>query len=627
MKITLSDLLQNPDRTLSVFGMVFSFCLAFLGLSLHRPIPILIGVLIFVSCSVWLLLRTCDIRVIDLPVSGLQVKFWAILYFFLFILTMLVFYLRSNLYERPVLYFLLIALMAGVIACEIISSEKKYSGFILLQVILLGMNIASTQLLITPGLVGIDPWSHYALTRDIIRDAFIPLGDYYSKLPMFHLMSGATSLVSALPYKFATLFSISLGQIACIAIFVFLLGNYLFENHRIGLLASLLVIISDLNIRMSYWSIPNAFGALFIVIVLSLLFIRQKKSPIVVVAIPAILIMGVIILTHVIVAMCMAILLFIAWAVPYFYQKFYGPNQDYIPFLIPVGFTFAMIVWWNYMTDNVNNLASFIASGFSLPHMADYILVTTGSPLEIIIQLIFSSLGQNLFLTISIIGLLYMVSRKGNISTFSLAVIACTPLLFVFITYLLNSEIIGYRWLFISEILLSIPLALALYLVSGAYLQRSQLRYLFFLAVIGSLCFFMVMGANGNDDNHFLIPKSTLVTSEYYTEAELTGSNFFAASSSGKIFSDEDYAYNPSSSIFENVYGIPPGRLGILNFAGLSSPSVQENSIFIIRYRYISGIQNKRMPSQPDLYSYISDSQYNKIYENSALTGFGVVPA
>jgi hypothetical protein len=372
---------------------------------------------------------------------------------------------------------------------------------------------------------------------------------------------------------------------------------------------------------MSYWSIPNAFGALFIVIILYFLLVKNKSSSTLAVALPVLLVMVVIILTHVIVALCMAMLLFIAWGVPVLYRKFCAPTPDYIPLLIPIGFTFAMIVWWNYLTDNLNNLASFIVYGFSLPRLDYTQLVPVSSP-DMIIQLILSSLGQNIFLAISLIGLLYMLSRKGNLPTFSMALISFTPLVFVFITYLLSTEINGYRWLYISEILLSIPLALGLYMIAGVTIRRSSFRHLGFLFVIGTLSFLMLMGANGNDDNHFLIPDSDLVSSEYYTQAELTGSSFFAHAATGAIISDEDYAYNPSSSIFENVYGIPPERLGNLDSVKTTDRSIQKNSLIIFRNRYILGLQNKRVPSQLNLFSSISQSRYDKIYENPALAGY-----
>jgi hypothetical protein len=509
--------------------------------------------------------------------------------------------------------------MAGVLACEILTAERKHSGFILIQVILLGMSITWTQLLITPGLVGIDPWYHSALTNSIIREGILPLNYSYSKLPIFHIIIAIASITSTFSYKFAALVSVGFGQIACNALFIFLIGNYLFKNHRIGLLAALLVIIADLHIRMSYWSIPNAFGAIFITIILYLLFIRLKCSPRFETSILVILMMTVIILTHTIIAMCMAILLFIAWGVLAFYRFFHSQTEDYITLLIPIGFTVAMFAWWSYSTGNLNNLAAFIAFDFSLSRGDGFSQLAAVSPLEVI----FASIGQNLFLTISLIGILYMISRRGNSSTFSLAILSCIPLCISFLAYIINSEIIGYRWFYISEILMSVPLALALYMVCGLKLKKSLIQYLFFFGFIVTLSFFLVMGSYGNDDNHFLIPN--LGRSNYYTQAELVGSDFFAKKSTGMISSDITYAYNPSSSVFEHVYGINRDRLAILDFKVTPDKLARDNSLKILRSRYILELQKNSGSSsniQSDLYINMFNSGFSKIYENPSITGY-----
>ena len=192
----------------------------------------------------------------------------------------------------------------------------RHAGLILIQILLLGVSIAWSQLLIFPSLLGVDPWYHSALTNRIINEGFIPEGYSYSKLPLFHLTIAATSLIASLPYKLANMVSVSLGQIICNAVFVFLIADYLFKNHRVGLLAALMVVIANHHIRMTYWSIPNAFAVVFIPIVIYLALSTTKSNPrdinTLFMSIIMVLLMVVIILTHAIAAVCMAILLFVA---------------------------------------------------------------------------------------------------------------------------------------------------------------------------------------------------------------------------------------------------------------------------------------------------------------------------
>lgn len=616
MRFQYSSFLDDLDRILAIFGTIFSFILIILGVIINRPVAMIIGFLIVISCIVWLSIRKYR-SIENFPTSRFHIKFWAICFFILYTLSFLTFYLRPNLYERPLFYFILIALMAGVIACEILSAESKYTGFILVQVILLGMSITWTQNLITPSLIGIDPWYHFSLTNNIIKEGIFQLSYNYSGLPIFHLIIAITSIITTVPYKFAVLMSVSFGQIACNAFFIFLFGNYLFKNHRVGLLAALLVIISDLNIRMSYWSIPNALGAIFVIIILYVLFEKRKNTPRFVVSVLIILMMAVIILTHALMAICMAIFLFVAWSIFVFYRYFGSQTKDYFSFLIPIGFSVAMFAWWAYITNNFIYLSNFISSDYSISRGQGISKVITFPPFE----MIFGSLGQNIFLTIALIGIFYMISRKGNISTFSIAIISCTPLIFVFIAYFISSDIIGYRWLFISEILISIPLALSLLLVSSSKITRSYVRNFFFLAFIGSLTFLMIMGSYGNEDNHLFIPN--LGTSQYYTQAEMEGSNFFQTTTTGKLISDTSY----SSYVFNYYHSLPFNQLSAETFEdGMHSGKFkQDGSIKIIRSRYVDQLQQKGYSTSiilPEIKTYLSNSGFNEIYDNSAVTGY-----
>lgn len=611
--------LTNLDKLFAIFGMFFSFVFVIFGLCFNKPLSTLIGIFFFISCILWLSMRETDHFITNLPSSKFQVKVWTIFYFIFYTFSILIFYMRSNLYERPIFYFILFAFMAAVVACQIIISDRNDSGLILFQIILLGMNITWTQILITPGLVGIDPWYHSALTNHIITDGILPFGYSYSKLPIFHIIITIVSIISTFSYKFAALVSVSFGQIACNALFIFLIGNYLFKNHRIGLLAALLVIIADLHILMSYWSIPNAFGAIFITIILFLVLIKLQCLKKFETSIIIILMMALIIFTHAIIGICMAIFLFVAWGMFAFYQYFFTHADNNISLLIPIGFIVAMFAWWSYITSNLGELARFISYDFSLAR-GENLYQTSTLPY---FETIFAYIGTYLFLTFSIIGIFYMISRKGNRSTFTLAILACIPLCISFIAYVTNSEIIGYRWHYISEILMSIPLALALIIVSGKKLKKPFLHYLFMFLFIVSLSFFSVMDYYGNNDNHFLIPNKGI--SNFYTEAEMVGSNFFAEKSTGMILSDINYAYNPSSSLFEHFYGINRDRLAVLDFEMQSGKLPYEDSIKILRLRYLSDYQRivgQSFNNKPCIYTILFSKNYNKIYENPSIVGY-----
>lgn len=619
MRSIVSTIIQNLDKILASLLIIISSVLIIRSILISSILSLLNGLFLLIPCLAWLVLRKRESFKFHLPESKSLVTPWAICFFILYSLTIISVYFRPNLYERPLLYFILTALLGGVIACEILTAERKHTGFILIQIMILGMSITWTQQMITPGLVGIDPWFHMFFTNQIIDGGFIPSGYSYSGLPFFHLMIAATSIITSLPYKFAALVSVSFAQIACNAFFLFLIANYLLKNYRIGLFAALLLITASEQIFMSYWSIPNAFAAIFIPLILYLILIKIDDTPKLIIFILFIITSISIILTHSLVAISMVIILFVVWGAFTFYHFFYLQTKNHISLIIPVFFIMGVAAWWIYMTNYMNILVTFINENFSFTgvHMNNFVI----PPIR---DVIFSILGPRLFLCLSIIGILYMLSRKESGSIFCIASVSVTLLGITFIGYLININIYLDRLSYITQIILSISVAIALYLIGTWKTKKLVYIYIFFLGFIVALSFLMIMGPEGNSDNFALTPNSGLI-SHYYTQSELSGSDFFAKYSPGVISSDFIYAYCDSSSIFRYVYDINPERLNNIDPEVLSGDFVHDGSIKILRSRQITNYQKTGTFSsniRPDIYSYLSNSGFDKIYNNFAITGY-----
>jgi hypothetical protein len=132
------------------------------------------------------------------------------------------------------------------------------------------------------------------------------------------------------------------------------------------------------------------------------------------------------------------------------------------------------------------------------------------------------------------------------------------------------------------------------------------------------------MSPQGNNDNHTLTPTLGEI-SNYYTQSEMSGSDFFAKNSIGVLSSDDTYAFNPSSSIFENIYGINRERLNMLDLEMSSGEFIHDGSIKILRSRQITNLQRTGEFSstiRPDLNTYMAKSGFDKIYDNSVMTGY-----
>ena len=88
---------------------------------------LLTGVLALISCLLWLAIRKSHTFEFHLPESRTLTSLCATCFFGLYTLSVLSVYLRPELYVRPLSYFILTALMAGTIACEIFTSGRRHA--------------------------------------------------------------------------------------------------------------------------------------------------------------------------------------------------------------------------------------------------------------------------------------------------------------------------------------------------------------------------------------------------------------------------------------------------------------------------------------------------------------------
>lgn len=606
------------DKIFVILGITLSLLMIVLGgFSGGKIVFLLVGVLILISCLLWLAIGGKELLKFYLPTSGAWIKFWATCFFVLYIASIVAVYLRPNLYERPILYFVLTAFMVGAIAFESPTAGRRHTGFILVQILLLGMSIGWSQMLIFPGVNGIDAWYHSNIIQKIVCENYVPDGLSYSKLPILHLLVGITMIITTLPIKLATILTASFGQIACNAVFIYLIAHSIFKNHRIGLLSALFVVIGDYHIRFTYLLYPNAFGMVFVAIVLYLMFNRVKDISRLAFSTLFMLLTITIILTHSIVAVFMAILLFLFWGAINFYSKLYQQAKCYIWLLISIGFTVTMFGWWTYVSMHTSQLGSLISIDFSPEEITKSAFdlgdasVNTG-----LVDILFSTLPFYLFVTISLIGVFYMVSRKGNSSTFTYALLSISPLLVSFIFFVSGRTAITCRWFYFAQVLLSIPLSLVIYWLGTSGVKRSVCRclvFFIFMAVFSSL---MITDSMGNHDNFSFPPQDKAKI--YHTHSELTGYDFFV-NKSAETLSIDGY----SIPVFRHHYNWDNYQR--LDLAYTSGKFNHDDVIKLLRHGMILNFQRMGILSpnmQKDVCNYISDLGFNKIYNNSGLVGY-----
>lgn len=539
----MNYLFDELDKTMALVGVIFSLILTiWIKLVIGHPIYVMSGILCFIVCTGYLIIRRFfhHSSIPSLDELRYSTRFYItlnILFFLTFSYSMISIYLRHDPYIRPIGYFFSISLMAVIVANEILflSPQKSHIYFALCKIIIIGLSLTYSQILIFPSVVGIDPFVHQWFTLKILDKGYIPEGFAYSKLPLMHLMIGMTALVTDLGYKMSAMFSISSLQIISDALFIFLLGKFLIST-KVGLLASLLLEVANQHIRFGYIAIPNTMGAILILPIIFILVKLRKEKPLIGTLI-LMFIMGALILTHTVTAMCLAILLFVFWLSSLVYTRlFHQETGRSVIWTICILFSTVMFAYWSYISGHILNLANFIKMGFYDTRLIYKYIDLSFIPLG---EQIFTYLGMFLFFSISFIGCFYILSKQfRNSNRFIIIIGGIVTLCLAFFTLITGKNIIVGRWYYFSQILLAIPLSLSILLLTGIFKNRLTKGFLISFSIF-ILTFLLIISPAANVDNHIFSSNSGIRFA--FTESELHAGNTISTIYNGIVGTDTYY--------------------------------------------------------------------------------------
>ena len=567
------------------------------------------SILLLISCLIWLKIRS-NAHISFKRGNWKLYTITSVIFYVLYVLSLLSVYLRPNLYERPMVYFVFISLCVGVLAVTIFiqPSNKIFTYFSLIKIVIIGLTLSYTQLWVFPELVGVDPWYHKSLVESMIYSHSIPEGTSYSFLPIFHLIIGSVAILTDMPYKLAVLLSVSLCQILCFVLFAYILGTLIFKESKLGLLSSLFLISGNYLILRSFWAIPNSLGACLMLITISLLGLYFKgrigqasKCFSTEYLLLIIIFMLTLILTHTISTVAMAIFLLVFYVSQKVYSMFLFPHSKPLQYsiLIAIMFVTLMFAWWTYLTMHTEGLAFMIERKF-----ASYTLSTVStnyvSTTPFLEQLL-SYLPEFLFFMIAGIGLLYMVSYKGDVFSFSFAMCGASILLISFVAPLIGVWIIQDRWRYLAQVLLAIPFAIGVIAVMGR-IKCNNVRFGTTFGLITVLSFLMVISPVANIDNMQLYPttgfRSALI------ESELVSLGTASSISDGVIYVDNIYLstspidYNLSdlseSLVVGNFLSCEDGAIIFLRSEIINNPLIVSRGLYRLDYDPVMHLNNQK---------------------------------
>lgn len=444
----------------------------------------------------------------SIPLLLLSISFFVLMsYAFLSVV------MRSDQYSRPVAYFVATALAGAVLAAEIVllPSEEGYAYFVLAKIILLVIGFIWSIMVLFPGVIGFDAFYHGPFTETILENRNIPTGEYYSTFAGMHLTVGSTMLVADLDYKTACMLSACLVYVVVILSFVFLLGRSI-GGSRVGLLAALLVGCSPPYLRWGWGMAPNGYAMVFLISSIYLITKCGLRHPVRLLAL-SMLLMAVLILTHSMAPLCMAIFLFVALLGQIFYKRVYQESfKASVTLSLLVLFSIAMCAWWMQGAEKpIETLRDLIRTSFSasnwtqpLSQSRDYMqsIPFTEYVIRVIMDPVFWALG--------FIGCLALFSRRfGNRHGFNLAASGLAVLAIGIISMPLGIGVLPDRWQLASVYLLAVPAGIGLLAISSV-LRRTTVRALCLAFIVGALVFICIVCPLADIDRPITTPNTTV---------------------------------------------------------------------------------------------------------------------
>lgn len=480
----------------------------------------------------------------------------------------LAFNLRSEQYVKPLSYYILMALSSGALFLTAAQIRNR-TQFVLVIVCACAIGLAhiwTEDALFPDSLLGIDPWHHKYTVEALARGSteldvkITTLGTFYSSM---HLYLRAVMNILPISYKMASLiFAGSVVVVGNIALSG-LVGKELF-NRRVGAAAAVVVATANWAIFLGSWAVPNSIGVAMSLAAAYLIVMKKRpfwmKDWVVVALVASILLAAY--FTHMIAALWVLatiVCLYLAktvLAVRKILKK--GEIADKLKpaaTVVLIAMTVISLPVWLIST-NAGIAISNSTGGYSFDSSYNYnpsfgmsyatatravpdstpsgTLVdntpvddtpaatpaatpTVGSPellnRNTLRELTTDSAGMILYIALALVGALIMVRSKRT-DRWLWVMLSIGILAIGFFPPLFGKSLIEHRWWYFAEVLLSIPLAVALLSVAKGKLKMAATALL-----VAGIAFLSTIGLPSNNTNRDLSPN--LIVRYSFTDKEM----------------------------------------------------------------------------------------------------------
>lgn len=500
-------------------------------------ILILIGILVILSAGyITMKVNKLDFSFLNKK-NKQKFKIFFILYLCSAIISILLYFTRTDSYIRPLGYFICLSFMCTFIMTEIIYSpnQLKYRCFILFQIIMTSLLFILTQALMYPTVLGYDPWEHKALTEEIIRLSRLPQtigieGLAYTKMPGMHLVVATSSLITNQKYEITSLISVGFPALILNVLFVYLIGKKAF-NSKTGLISALLISIADNNLDMIGKNIiPNTIGVAIILAMLFILLYRLyykfNLKYFIILIIFSIFLM----ITHALSYGFLLLSVFLIIISSVFFIGF--TNFQLIKLKTPLKqkrylktllffFTFFILLvfpYWAFIAKipiiQIEGILNRLFKSGSIS-TSYYISDLRVSFTDVLL----ARAGMILYFAIAIIGILWVLLRIKNYKHFSIGCLSAFLIVTSGTTFLMFAfKGIEHRFWYYGEVINGIMVAIAIILIYKNFYKREYIKKIVPYIMIFIISFLFITSGMANNDNPLIKSYSVrtgLIMSEF----------------------------------------------------------------------------------------------------------------
>lgn len=593
-----------------------------------------IGVTILSACLIYIIFRKKFKS--EAPISSETSKLKTILSisFYLIFLTCIFIY-SMNLYYRPISYFILICVLAGIIASQILYvREGDRVSSILLQIFLLSILIRAGIFYNFPSLMGYDAYFHVNMARIISDTGFVAplqISSKYFYYPLAHIFISVTQLMGKVDVKDAVFYSIGFASVFITAA-IYLIGKKI-EGPQMGLLAALLLNLNNHNIVTGIANItPGSLVLCYFIFITYAIFSEKQELKYTGLILLITILM---ILTHQLTTFVVLLAVVTIYLGKFLHKNLYkdspfGTNGfNYILFFIVTLQTYWMST---YVTTDTSffemiflPLIEVLTSGTS--YSASELItgtITNQNSLEVLLLHI-SYLALPFF---AIGGVLAWCSREDakKLDKFSVALIVAILYSLAYGIPLLGMRnFLTSRWFpLIAVFLVLVGASYMLKLVSLFGSKKLKIPAIFIIVLLFS--FVMVTTPGINKDNP-LVAKDTTVRNQF-KDIEIQAIKTISGKYTGDLLLDSPYdsclfycdpGYDYSNATYFNIQNIQTGEIDRDPMVLLRKTTLTEPVSINDPERY--GV-NFIQPLPEEFFKKFETSNYSQVYDNKEVTAY-----